>query len=407
MADTTFSFEYCPATIHHGSGVIGELGTELERAGCERALIVTDETLAGVSEVMDPIEEGLGERLVDVCDTVTPEKYLKSAYEGAELVLEQDIDALIPVGGGSSLDIAKLISILLGHQTPLETVAADFVQQEAVQTPPSEETLIDTFAIPTTLPGADISQVAGVKLSLDPAGKSKDEIPHGGVSDSRLMPTAVFHDIELFETTPDPILARSAMNGFDKGIEMLYTRHHNPITDGIAIRGVRLLHESLPSIMAEETTEADLSRILQGIAAAQYGLSTPRHYRASVIHSFGHAISRNYQVQQGVAHAIAAPHVLRYLFDQVDGRRAILAEAFGIFDPNASPDQLAERIVEAVTETRDALELPSQLRTVEGTSRDHFPRLARAVIEDDFMDVGPRELDAKQTDIEDVFEAMW
>lgn len=407
MDNQAFTFEYHPATIQHGSGVVSNLTSTLEANDCSRALVVTDESLADIPTVMDPIKEGLGDYLIEVCDAVTPEKFLKSGYEGAQIVEAEGIDALVPVGGGSSLDVAKQVSFLAGHTDPLEDVAESCVDNTSMATPPDGQELLDIFAIPTTFPGADLSQVAGVTYSLDPAGKAKDEIPSGGFSDQRLMPTVVLQDVDLFATTPDTILARSAMNGFDKGIEMLYTRHHTPITDGTAIRGVRLLYEYLPRIMADETSQSDLSHILRGIAAAQYGLSTPQRYRASVIHSFGHAIARNYEVQQGVAHAVAAPHVLRYLFEQVDGRRALLAEAFGVHEPGASPEAMAEGIVDAVAETRDALELPSKLRSIEGVQRDHFPRLAQAVIEDPFMEVGPRKLEAKQDDIEAVFEAMW
>ncbi|EMA26996.1 iron-containing alcohol dehydrogenase family protein [Haloarcula japonica] len=407
MDGNAYSFEYQPGAIHHGPGVVAEFGSELERYGASRALIVTDATLADVPAIMDPLRDGIGDRLHGVFDDVTPEKYLRDAAAGARRVREDDIDALVPLGGGSSLDMAKQISVLAGHDRPVDEVTDEILDRGEMVLPDDEVVLTDIFAVPTTLPGADLSQVAGVKLSLDPAGKSKDEIPSAGVSDSRLMPTAVFHDLNLFATTPNPILARSAMNGFDKGIEMIYTRHHNPLTDGTAIRGVRLLYESLPALADDSTSEEDLSQILRGIAAAQYGLSTPNAYRASVIHSFGHAIARNYNVQQGVAHAIAAPHVLRYLFEQVDGRRDLLAEAFDVRDEAATPEETADAIVDAVTQTRDALDLPSQLRSIDGTEKAHFPSLAKAVIEDPFMDAGPEHLDAAQSDLEAVFEQMW
>jgi len=407
MDGNAYSFEYQPGAIHHGPGVVAEIGSELQRRNASRALIVTDATLADVPAVMDPLRDGLSDRLHGVFDDITPEKYLRDAAAGARLVRDEDIDALVPLGGGSSLDMAKQISVLAGHDRPLDEVTDEILDRRAMILPDDEVALTDIFAVPTTLPGADLSQVAGIKLSLAPEGKAKDEIPSAGVSDSRLMPAAVFHDLDLFATTPNPILARSAMNGFDKGIEMLYTRHHNPLTDGTAIRGVRLLHENLPALSNDSTSEEDLSRILQGIAAAQYGLSTPNAYRASVIHSFGHAIARNYEVQQGVAHAIAAPHVLRYLFEQLDGRRDLLAEAFDVRDATTTPDETAAAIVNAVAETRDALDLPSQLRSVDGTEKKHFPALAKAVIEDPFMDAGPEELEATQSDIEAVFEQMW
>lgn len=407
MINSSYNFEYQPGAIYHGPNVVADIGAELDTRDLSRALVVTDSNLAEISVVMNPVTEGIGGKLAGVYDGVTPEKFLRSAYEGARRVCDEEIDALVALGGGSSLDISKQISILAGHDRPLDDVVEDILNRNEVILPDDDVELTDIFAVPTTLPGAELSQVAGVKLSLEPEGKSKSEIPSAGVSDRRLMPTAIFHDLELFATTPDPILARSAMNGFDKGIEMLYTRYHNPITDGTAIRGVRLLHQSLPSITTDSTTEDELSQILQGLAAAQYGLSTPNAYRASVIHSFGHAIARNYEVQQGVAHAIAAPHVLQYLFKQVDGRRDLLAEALDIDTEPLDDHETAERIVNAVTETRDALKLPSKLRSITGADQSHFADLSEAVIEDPFMQAGPRELIAERTDIESVFKQMW
>lgn len=403
MRDNSFTFEYHPAAIRHGPGVVMDIESELERRGLSRALIVTGSSLASASVVIDPVRNGTGDRLVGVFDGVTPEKYLETAYEGAKRVRVDDIDALVALGGGSSLDIAKQISVLAGHDRPLDDVVADILDQEGMILPDDREELTDVFAVPTTLPGADLSQVAGITLSMDPETTPKEEAASAGVSDERLMPTVVFHDLELFATTPEDILARSAMNGYDKGVEMLYTRYRNPITDATAMRGVQLLQTSLPAIRDESTSEDDLSRILQGIALAQYGLSTPNHYRASIIHAFGHALSRRYSIQQGVAHAIGAPHVLRYLFSQTDGRAELLARALGVADSENTIDG----IVESVAGTRDALELPSHLRSIEEAKREHFPELARAVIEDPFMGATPEDLDATRDDIEAVFDAMW
>lgn len=406
MNEATYTFDYQPPTIRHGTGIVADLESTLERYNCTRALVVTDSTLASVSAVMGPIRDGLGGRLGDVFDGVTPEKYLKSAHAGAKMVREEDIDALIPVGGGSSLDTAKVISVLAGYDRPLDDATDEIIAAEEMRLPPDEASLTDIVAVPTTLPGADMSQVAGVKLSMDPESTPASEIPSGGVGDQRLMPTAVFHDTELFATTPDHILARSAMNGFDKGIEMLYSRNRTPITDATAMRGLRLLRSALPSI-PHATTEEELSQVLRGIALVQYGLSTPNAYRVSVIHAFGHALARRYPVQQGAAHAIAAPPVLQYLFERVEGRRDLLAEALGVREDGATANETADAVVAAVADTRDALELPSSLRSVDEAEKGHFPDLARAVVEDAFMPNAPPELDPDEAEIEAVFEEMW
>lgn len=407
MQDNSYVFDYRPGAIHHGPGVVSELAAVLESHDCSRALVVSDETLTSVSPVIDSVTDGLGDTLAGVFDGVTPEKYLKSAYDGASRIREEDIDALVPLGGGSSLDLAKQMSLLANHNRPLDDVVDDVLEQRAMLVPDEDATLTDIFAVPTTLPGADLSQVAGIKLSMNPEGKAKGEIPSAGVSDRRLMPTAVFHDLDLFATTPSQILARSAMNGYDKGIEMLYTRHHTPVTDAAAMRGVRLLQHSLPSVLDDDTTEDDYSQMLRGIALAQYGLSTPGTYRASIIHSFGHALARTYQIQQGVAHAIAVPHVLRYLFEQVDGRRELLAEALDVRDETATAEETASNVVDAVTATRDALELPVTLRSLDEAEKEQFPDLAQAVIDDPFMDAAPRGLEMTQSDVEAVFKEMW
>lgn len=405
MPAHSFTFEYDPPTIHHGAGVVDSIESELHGHDLSRALVVTGSTVGSTAAVMDPVREGVGDSLVGVFDDVSSGKYLRTAYEGATRVRESNADAVVGVGGGASLDVAKLVAALAAHERPLDAVVEEILESGTMLVPDGE--LPAVVAVPTTLPGADISQIAGVKLSVDPETTPRSQIPNGGVSDPRLLPAAVFHDVDLLATTPEGVLANSAMNGYNKGIEMLYARHRTPVTDATAMRGLRLLQSSLPAVRDEETSNADYSRMLQGVALTQYGISTPDAYRASVIHAFGHALSRNLDVQQGVAHGIATPHVLRYIFENVDGRRRLLAEALDVLDAGSTADETAEAVVSAVTGLRDALELPDRLRVVDGARREQFADLARAVLDDPFMAAAPPGLEPDQSAVEAVFDAMW
>lgn len=405
MTTHSYTFEYDPPTVHHGASAVDALQSALPEGSDSRAVVVTGSTVGSTPAVMDPVREGLGDSLAAEFSEVSSGKYLGTAAEGARLVRETDADAVVGVGGGASLDAAKVVAVLAGHDRPLDAVVEEILDRKATSLPDGD--LPAVLAVPTTLPGADISQVAGVKLSADPEGTPRGEIPSGGLSDPRLMPRAVFHDVDLLATTPEGVLASSAMNGFDKAVEMCYTRHRTAVTDAAATRGLRLLERSLPAIRDAETSERAYSEMLQGVALAQYGISTPDVYRASVVHAFGHALSRNLDVQQGAAHAIAVPHVLRSLFEEVDGRRDMLAEALGVDDPDATPEATAAAVVEAVTATRDALEVPTELRAVEGAGREQFPELARAVLDDSFMAAAPPGFDPTREDVEGVFEAMW
>ena len=217
------------------------------------------------------------------------------------------------------------------------------------------------------------------------------------------MPQSVFYDPKLFATTPKRVLAASAMNGFDKGLETVYARNATPVTDATAIRGLRLLDEGLRQLDDQTVTEEVLEPVVEGTLLVQYGISRRGETTLSIIHAFGHGLTRTYEVQQGAAHGIVAPHVLRYLFENVDGQRELLAEAFGVGD---HPDTAAA-IVESVEQVRDALGLPAQLRNVDSPDPSEFPEVAETIRTDSFMANVPRGLDPTTEEVEAVLEAAY
>lgn len=153
--------------------------------------------------------------------------------------------------------------------------------------------------------------------------------------------------------------------------------------------------------------EDRLADVLAGVVCVQYGLAGADGYRASIVHAFGHGFSHGYDVHQGTVHAVLAPHVLRYVFERVDGRRDLLAEALGVETADRSADAVAEGVVDAVAAVRDDLRLPSRLRDVNGVERDHFPAIAEAVRADDLLAVAPEGVDPSVDEIVDVLERSW
>ena len=397
----SFRFEYRPGTILYGREAIAGLDEELARADCSRALVVCGRTVGVTESVIGPVTGGLGDRLAGVFDRTTPEKYLATAVEGAERVAETGADAVVGLGGGSSLDTAKLVSVLASHDRPADDAAREMVADGEVHLPGGD--LLPIVAVPTTLAGADLSMVAGTRLALDP-DTPDEEVEAAGVSDPGLMQAVAAYDPALFATTPRSVLVESAMNGFNKGIEMVYARDHTAITDATAVHGLRLLRRGLPTL-GPDGGEQNLADIVRGIVLVQYGLSTESAYRASLIHAFGHGFSRRYDATQGVAHATLAPHVLRYLFGEVDARRNLLAEAFDV-DADA-PEAVADTIVERVTTVRDAMGLPARLRRIDGLKQSHFPEIVDAILADSFMANTPPDLDPTAEEIESVLRAAW
>ncbi|MFD1564008.1 iron-containing alcohol dehydrogenase family protein [Haloarchaeobius amylolyticus] len=399
--DPAFRFDYDPATISFGAGCVDDLAADLERRGLERALLVCGSTVGSTPAVIDPVRTGLGDRLAGVFDETTPKKRLATALEGRERLREVDADVIVSLGGGSSLDVAKVVSTLAASDRSVDDVAAAFAETRTIAVP--ADGLVPIVAIPTTLAGADLSTGAGITAA--PATLPVDEEVGGGVGDPRLMPAAVFYDPELIATTPDSVLAGSAMNGFDKGIETLYANNATPVTDATARHGLEKLVDGLEAFGNGNRDLDTFETILEGTVLVQYGISRPGETTLSIVHAFGHGLTRTDDVQQGAAHAVVVPHVLEYLFEQpdVDARVGLLADALGVGD---AADQAAA-VVEAVTEVRDALELPTRLRDVDGPEPDAFTAVAEAILADSFMANAPPGLDPTVAEIERVLEAAW
>ncbi|MHB9285882.1 iron-containing alcohol dehydrogenase family protein [Halobacteriales archaeon Cl-PHB] len=392
-----FRFEYDPPTVRFGPGSAADLGDELQRLGADRALVVCGRTVGDTPAVMDPVREGLGERLAGIFAETTPAKRLSTAIAGAERFEAADADAIVAVGGGSSLDVATVTRAILADDRPADEIGQEFAETGTVSV---ADDLPPLVVVPTTLAGADLSQVAG--LAADPEGGLVESPVSGGVSDPALMPSAAVYDPVLAATTPVAVLAGSAMNGFDKGIETVYAGNATPITDATAADGLGLLAEHLPRLEAEGATPAVLEPILEGIVLVQYGISRPQGSTLSVIHAFGHGLTWRTDLQQGVAHGVVAPHVLRYLFENVDGRRDLLAEALDV--EAADP---ADGVVDAVTAVRDGLGLPRRLRDVDGHDPEDFDAVAEYVLDDAFMQNAPPALDPSADDLRAVLDAAW
>ncbi|MFC7132930.1 MULTISPECIES: iron-containing alcohol dehydrogenase family protein [Salinibaculum] len=405
-----FRFDYESPVLRCGRDSAAGLADELAAHGLERALVVTGRTVGTTADVVNPVREGLGDRLAAVFAETTPEKRLATAAAGVAALRDVDADCIVALGGGSSLDVAKQVSVLAARvraaeadgEAVEEVIAAagrEFQETGTLAVP--DEGLVPIVAVPTTLAGADVSHVAG--MTATPDNGLVTEPTSGGIADSGLMPVAVVADPTLVATTPDRVLAASAMNGFDKGIETLYAATATPVTDATAMRGLSLFREGLLAFGAGERDDWVFDALVRGCTLVQYGISRPDEGTLSVIHAFGHGLTRTYDVQQGAAHAVVAPHVLRYLFEQCDARRDLLARAFDVADA----EDAASAVVDAVAEVRDALDLPTRLRDVDGPERSAFPAVAEHVLADSFMSNAPPGLDPTPADIEDVLAAAW
>lgn len=388
----SFEFDYEGVDIIYGRESISGLGTYLKEQGVSDALVVCGSNVGSNNDLMDPVTEGLGDTLAGVFDETAPDKLIETAYDGIDAMRETNADVLVGVGGGSSLDIARQISVFEADGRSLTAIKKAARNGKFEPSNPEYE-LTPIVLVPTTFAGADIS--FGSVVEILPAEESPTGLTlTGGGS---IDPTGVFYDPDLFETTPMIAITGSAMNGFNKGLERIYSNRSTPITDATAIRGLQMLQAGLPNLPGDTVA---MERAVVGIILVQFAR------RLSIIHAFAHGYTRRYPVQQGKIHGILAPHVLRYIFDQVDARRRVLAEGFEIDSESLSDEEVAEAIVTEVAAVRDALNLPTQLREIEVID-DDFRDTAEFIMNDRILIQGPDGLDPTTEEIEILLQEAW
>jgi len=387
-----FAHDHCGTELRFGRGAVDRLSEMLSDRGLDRALVVTGTNVGSNPAVMDPVRAGLGERLAGVFDQTTPAKRAGTAFAGIDCMHAADVDVLVGVGGGSSLDIARQMSAFESDGRSLEAYKSE--AREGALEPPSVTDPTPVVVIPTTFAGAAVSSGGSIELLSVRESPTADPIRTSG----SVRPIAVIEDPTLYETTPMGALVGSAMNGFNKGLETIYANGATAITDATAVRGLRLLTDALPRLPGDSV---DMDHAVAGSLLVQFE-RTP-----NVIHAFGHGFARRYAVQQGVAHAIMAPHVLRYLFERVDARRSVLAEGLGLEADAMTSDDLGKAIVASVVSVRDHLGLPDRLRDLEAVAEADLPAIARFVHDDAPMARAPSGLDPTVGELEAVLRAAW
>ena len=399
IADS-FEREYRGCDLIYGRGCVDRLNNYLGGRGLDRALIVCGSNVGANDELMGPIEAGLGDRHVETFDETTPEKRAETVFDAVEMLHDVDADVVVGVGGGSSLDTARQASVFAADGRSFDEVLDEAERNGAVTPPSTDGEQPAVIVIPTTFAGADVSSGGSIEVLAADDSPTNQPVTVGGSA----QPIADFADPALVETTPTSALAGSAMNGFNKGLETPYARDATPISDATAIHGLRLMSDALPQIVTDDgdgSADGAIDRAVVGSLLVQFDR------KISIVHAFGHGFSRRYDLQQGQIHAVVVPHVLRYLFENVDASRALLATGLGIDLTGQDDDEVADAVVEAVARVRDQLDTPTRLRELPETREADLPAIAEFIVDDSPMERAPAGLNPTSEQIEAVLRQAW
>lgn len=295
-----------PTSIRFGAGRIRELAQACSAAGIQRPLLVTDCGLAQMpitQNALDLLEAaGMGRALFAEVDPNPNEKNLEA---GVAAFNQGGHDGVIAFGGGSGLDLGKMIAFMAGQKRPVW----DFEDIGDWWTRADSDAIHPNIAVPTT--AGTGSEVGRAGVLTNSQTQEKKIIFH-----PKILPSVVIADPELTMGMPAFITAGTGLDAFAHCVEAFSSPHYHPMSQGIAVEGMRLVIENLPIVYE---TPNDLNARTHMMSAAMMG-ATAFQKGLGAIHALSHPIGAMYHTHHGTTNAVCMPAVLRLNADKIHHR---------------------------------------------------------------------------------------
>jgi len=344
-----------------GPGCSPRLCHTIAEFGFRRVTIVTDAMLVKLG-LVTPIRDALEKCgvAVAVFDGIEPDPTYRVIEQGHQVVQSHGSDAILAVGGGSSIDAAKVMAAMATSGKPPRKLLGFFKLKKPI---------LPLFVIPTT--AGTGSEVTIAAVVTDPETHSK-----AAVIDPRLVPTAAALDPLLMKGMPKPITAATGMDALTHAVEAYTNRWPNAETGFYSLSAVRMIFANLPRVY-ENGDDLD-AREAMAIASCYAGLAFTKAY-VGYVHAFSHALGGRYGTPHGLGNAITMPYVLDFVKEApwAEGRLAELALAIGAGQPNEPKALLASRFIERVRELGRTVGVPEKLDTLK---THDIPALAKAAM---------------------------
>jgi alcohol dehydrogenase len=380
-----FEFQ-SPTRVLYKAGLASELAHEVGRLG-SRALLVADQGVAAAG-LLDQIRAGLGNvEVVGVFTDVPSNSSIAVVERGVAQARECGADILVALGGGSPIDTAKAMRILLTEGGSLD----DYQGYNIIERP-----LIPLVAIPTT---------AGTGSEVTSWAVIRDERAHLKLhlSSVFLAPNLAVLDPKLTISLPPDLTSATGMDALTHAIEAFVGTNANPVSDSLALQAIDMISNNLRGATysggdLEARSQMLIASCIAGIAFSSGGGSL------GVVHALSHAVGGAFDVHHGTANAILLPHGMRFNSTAMVNRFARIARAMGVNAGGRAEEDVIVDGIEAVRSLAADCLLPTRLRDV-GVPEDALPALAEAAIGDAAIFTNPRP--ASAADALGLLRAAW
>lgn len=372
-------------TSYHGAGAIEDIAVEAKARGFQKAFVCSDPDLVkfGVTKkVLDVLEKnGLAYELYS---DIKPNPTIENVQTGVAAYKKAGTDYLIAIGGGSSMDTAKAIGIIINNPEHEDVRSLE----GAVDT---KNKSVPIFAVPTT---AGTAAEVTINYVITDAEKNRKMVcvdPHD-------IPVVAFIDSDMMSSMPKGLTAATGMDALTHAIEGYITAGAWELSDMFHLKAIELIAKSLRGAV-DNTPEGR-----EGMALGQYvagmGFS---NVGLGIVHSMAHPLGALYDTPHGIANAIILPTVMEYNAEATGEKYREIAKAMGVAGTDAmSQEEYRKAAVDAVKKLSEDVGIPKDLKEI--VKSEDIPFLAQSAFDDACRPGNPKETSVE--DITKLYESL-
>lgn len=352
-----------PSTVIIGAGASKEAGAQAMRLTATRVLLVTDSYLdqCGLAgQIRDSLEkEGIA---TSIFSGVQPDPTDKNVLDGLHQFQESKADVIVGLGGGSSMDTAKVISILVNNDPPMSQYAG----YHNIPNPG-----VPLVVIPTTAgTGSEVTKVAVIS--------DTERDVKMMMLDVNLLPTVSLIDYELTMTMPPRLTAHVGVDTLVHAVEAYVSKKANGMTDPMALSSIRLVAENLVTAFQQPNNKKAREGMM--LAACQAGMAFANS-SVCLVHGMSRPIGAVYHVHHGLSNAVLFPAITEYSIPGALKRYTNIARTMGYASERDSDDAAASALLMGLQELNGKLEIPS-LRECVKADRSLFDKRVEKMAKD-------------------------
>ena len=364
-------------TSYHGAGAIKDIATEAKGRGFKKAFVCSDPDLIkfGVTKKVIDVLEGAGLDY-EIYSNIKPNPTIENVQTGVEAFKKSGADYLIAIGGGSSMDTAKGIGIVIANPE-----FEDIRSLEGVA--PTKNKSVPIFAVPTT---AGTAAEVTINYVITDVEKNRKMV----CVDPKDIPVVAFVDPEMMSSMPKGLTAATGMDALTHAIEGYITAGAWELSDMFHLKAIEIISRSLRNAVAntpEGRADMALGQYVAGMGFSNVGLG--------IVHSMAHPLGALYDTPHGVANAIILPTVMEYNAPATGEKYREIARAMGVQGVDSmTQEEYRKAAIDAVRKLSEDVGIPADLKAI--VKEEDIPFLAQSAYDDACRPGTPRETSGEE-----------